>query len=225
VVAYNLIDFHHIRAILKTSQSDAVVLVTTFLATLFLKLEFAIYVGVILSLALYLNRTARPRVYSVVPNPNDPVRRMEIKTGLEECPQLRIVRIDGSLFFGAVNHVAETFRMFLQRDPGRNYMLIDGSGINFIDIAGAELLAQQARQLRKRGGGLYLCRVKEGVCGPLVKGGHLEEIGQDNVFMSKTNAIKAIFDRLDQDRCRACDKRIFRECATVQGPVPGEQAG
>ncbi len=225
VVAYNLIDFHHIRTILKASQSDAAVLVTTFLATLFLKLEFAIYLGVILSLALYLNRTARPRVYGVVPNPNDPVRRMEIKTGHAECPQLRIVRIDGSLFFGAVNHVAESFRMFLQRDPGRNYMLIDGSGINFIDVAGAELLAQQARLLRKRGGGLYLCRVKEGVCGPLVKGGHLEEIGKDRVFTSKTDAIRTIFDQLDRERCRACDKRIFRECATLEGPLAAAQTG
>lgn len=225
VVAYNLIDFHHIRTTLKVSQSDAVVLVTTFLATLFLKLEFAIYVGVILSLALYLNRTARPRVYSVVPNPNDPMRRMEIKTGLAECPQMRIVRIDGSLFFGAVNHVAESFRMFLQKDPERNYLLLDGSGINFIDVAGAELLSQQARQLRKRGGGLYLCKVKDGVCGPLVKGGHLEEIGRDNVFESKTDAVKAIFDRLDRDRCRVCDKRIFRECITVEGPANTQQAG
>ena len=225
VVAYNLIDFHHIRTTLKISQSDATVLVTTFLATLFLKLEFAIYVGVILSLALYLNRTARPRVYSVVPNPNNPLRRMEIKTGLAECPQMRIVRIDGSLFFGAVNHVAESFRMFLQKDPERNYLLLDGSGINFIDVAGAELLSQQARLLRKRGGGLYLCRVKDGVCGPLVKGGHLEEIGRDNVFESKTDAIRAIFERLDRDRCRACDKRIFRECSIIEDPANAARKG
>ena len=223
VVAYNLIDFHHIRTTLKISQSDATVLVTTFLATLFLKLEFAIYVGVILSLALYLNRTARPRVYSVVPNPTDPLRRMEIKTGLEECPQMRIVRIDGSLFFGAVNHVAETFRMFLHKDPDRSYLLVDGSGINFIDVAGAELLSQQARQLRKRGGGLYLCRVKDGVYGPLTKGGHIEEIGQENVFRSKTDAIRAIFDKLDRSRCRTCDKRIFSECSSVEGPEDAER--
>ena len=98
-------------------------------------------------------------------------------------------------------------------------MLIDGSGINFIDVAGADLLARQARTLHKRGGGLYLCKVKEGVMGPLVKGGHLEEIGRDHVFLSKTQAIKSIFERLDRDRCRACDKRIFHECATVEGPA------
>ena len=55
--------------------------------------------------------------------------------------------------------------------------------------------------------------------GRLAKGGHLEEVGRDNVFLSKTNAIKATCDRLDRDRCRACDKLIFRECATMQGPT------
>jgi len=91
-------------------------------------------------------------------------------------------------------------------------------GINFIDFAGAELLARQSRLLRRRGGSLYLCKVKEGVNGRLAKGGHLEEVGRDNVFLSKTNAIKAICDRFDRDRCRACDKPIFRECATMEGP-------
>jgi len=113
--------------------------------------------------------------------------------------------------------------MFLHKDPDRSYLLIDGSGINFIDVAGAELLSQQARQLRKRGGGLYLCRVKDGVYGPLTKGGHIEEIGQENVFRSKTDAIRAIFDKLDRSRCRTCDKRIFSECSSVEGPEDAER--
>jgi SulP family sulfate permease len=225
LVAFNLIDFHHIKGILKASQSDAAVLITTFLATLFLELEFAIYIGVILSLVLYLNRTSKPRVYSVVPQPDDPQRRMVVKTGLAECPQLRIIRIDGSLFFGAVNHVAETFHMFEHRDPERLHLLIVASGMNFIDVAGAELLVQQARRRRKRGGGLYLTKVKEGLCDSLRGGGYLKEIGDENVFLSKREAIAGIFAKLDRDRCRRCQARIFRECATIEGPAETVAAG
>jgi len=50
-------------------------------------------------------------------------------------------------------------------------------------------------------------------------------IGRDNVFASKTDAIKAIFDRLDRDRCRVCETRIFSECSTVEGPVNAERTG
>lgn len=216
LVAYNLIDFHHIKVIRKTNRSDATVLVVTFVATLFVELEFAIYVGVLLSLGLYLSRTAKPRVYTVAPNPDDPRHSMAIRTGLPECPQLRIIRIDGSLFFGAVNHVAETFHLFEHRDPQRTHMLIIASGINFIDSAGLELLAQQARRLRKLGGNLYLCDVKEGLCEPIRNGGYLEAIGPENIFRLKSDAISEIFSRLDLERCRACKTRIFYECRTVK---------
>ncbi len=223
LVAYNLIDFHHIRQVLRASQSDAAVLITTFLSTLFLELEFAIYIGVILSLVLYLNRTSKPRIYTVAPDPADGLRRMAVKTGLKECPQLRIIRIDGSLFFGAVNHVAGTFHMFEQRDSERRHLLIVASGINFMDVAGAELLIEEARRRRKHGGGLYLAKAKEGLCESLRKGGYLEEFGAENVFQSKGEAIAAIFEKLDRERCRRCDKRIFSECATVEFVgLPGE---
>ncbi len=46
LVAYNLIDFHHIKTILKSSRIETTVLLVTFFATLFLELEVAIYVGV-----------------------------------------------------------------------------------------------------------------------------------------------------------------------------------
>jgi sulfate permease, SulP family len=222
LVAYNLIDFHHIRQTLRASRPDAAVLITTFLATLFMELEFAIYVGVILSLVLYLNQTSKPRIYTVAPDPADALRRMAIKTpGLKECPQLQIIRVDGSLFFGAVNHVAGTFHMFESRDPERRHLLIVASGINFIDAAGAELLIQEARRRRKHGGGLYLTKAKEGLCESLRKGGYLEEFGAGNVFRSKGEAITTIFGKLDRERCRRCDKRIFGECAAVEfiGPA------
>jgi SulP family sulfate permease len=54
LVAYNLIDARHVVKIFKYSKSESAILITTFLATLFLELEFAIYLGVLLSLVLFL---------------------------------------------------------------------------------------------------------------------------------------------------------------------------
>jgi len=52
LVATRLVDLHHIRTIVLASKRETAVLATTFLATLFVKLEFAIYLGVLLSLVL-----------------------------------------------------------------------------------------------------------------------------------------------------------------------------
>ncbi len=215
LVAWGLIDFHHIKKIFQASNTDFAVLAVTFVATLTLELEFAILLGVILSLVIYLSRTSRPRVVSRVPDPKDPKRAFVTDSRLPECPQVKIVRIDGSLFFGAVSHVAETLREFRQRNPHQKHVLLIASGINFIDVAGAELLAQEAQNYRRLGGGLYFYRIKEGVCGPLRKGGYIKEIGDENMFDSKTEALTEIFEKLDKDICARCDERIFKECETV----------
>ena len=148
LVAWGLIDFHHIAKIIQTSRADTAILATTFFSTLFLELEFAILAGVILSLVLYLNRTSRPRILSRVPDPRTPDRKFTTDTSLPECPQLKIARIDGSLFFGAVSHVAESLRRFEAREPGQRHLAVVASGINFVDVAGAEFLAQEAQRRR-----------------------------------------------------------------------------
>lgn len=218
LVAWGLIDFHHIKKILETSRSETAIMGTTFFSALFLELEFAIFLGVILSLVVYLNRTSRPRIYARVPDPRLPKRKFNTDPTLPECPQLKIIRIDGSLFFGAVSHVRDTLRRIEENNPEQKHLAIVATGINFIDIAGAEFLAEEARKRREAGGGLYMIRVKEGVCEPFKRGGYLQEIGEENLFQGKTEALSAIFARLDREICKRCTARIFNECQAVPGP-------
>jgi SulP family sulfate permease len=216
LVAWGLIDFHHIRKIFRASHSDFAVMLVTFIATLTLELEFAILLGVILSLVIYLSRTSRPKVIVRAPDPTHPKRAFTTDSRLPECPQLKIVRIDGSLFFGAVNHVAETLRRYRELNPEQKRVLLVASGINFIDVAGAELLEQESKNYRRQGGALYFYQIKEAACQALHKGKYILELGDENMFDSKTEAITEIFSQLDKDICASCDKRIFREC----GPAP-----
>ncbi len=216
IVAYRLIDFHHIANILRTSKRETAVLLTTFFATLFVELEFAIYVGVMLSLVIYLMRTSRPGIVTRTPDPHSPGRHMVTDPKLPECPQLKIVRVDGSLFFGAVDHVQNQFQQFLMQNPGQKHLMIIGNGINFIDIAGAEMLVQEAKRRRNLGGGLYLSKVKEEACRILKRGGFVDHLGDEHIFVTKVDAIQSIFKRLDRSICERCDKRIFLECQQVE---------
>ena len=219
VVAWRLIDFHHIRTILATSKREAAVLLTTFFATLFVELEFAIYVGVLLSLVIYLMRTSRPGIVSRVPDPSTPSRHFVTHPSIPECPQFKIVRVDGSLFFGAVDHVQEKLHHFRLRNPRQKHLLMIGNGINFIDISGAELLAQEAKRRRELGGGLYLSKIKDEVCAILKRGGFADQFGRENIFITKRDAIEAVIHKLDLDICARCDKRIFVECQKLPSPA------
>ena len=220
VVAAGLVDLHHIRAIAKTSRPEAVVLAVTFVTTLVAELEFAIYVGVILSLVLYLNRTSHPRFITLVPDPGRNRKAFVniLKKPSPECPQLKIVRIDGSVFFGAVSHVVEMLDVITREDPEQAHLLIAGGGINFIDVAGCAMFAEEARRLRLEGRTLYLCSLKGEVLEVLKRGGCLERVGGENLFRSKSEAVRTlVLTRLDPERCRVCRVRIFNECTQMPG--------
>ena len=213
MVAYHLIDVHHIHTIIKTSKEETAVLLVTFLATLFLDLEFAIYAGVLLSLVLYLNRTAHPRIANLVPN-TDAIGPPLIEMA-SECQFLKVIRIDGPLFFGAVNHVSEYLYNIDKSQMRKRNVLILGCGINFIDVAGAELLAQEARRRRGQRGGLYLCEFQAQAYSILERGGYLDIIGKEHIFATQKEAIASIIPKADEMICRTCPKHLFKECPPI----------
>ncbi len=216
LVAYNLIDFHHIKEILKVSKTETAVLVVTFLSTLFLQLEFAIYIGVIFSLIFYLQRTSKPIIVEVAPD-SDSINKSFVnieRKAVPTCPQLKVLRIDGSLFFGAINHVATSLH---EASKGKQkHVLLIANGINFIDITGAELLVQETKRLRTLGGDLYISGLKKTGRKLLQKGNYWEDIGADHFFFSKADAIEKIYGALDRQICQSCEFRIFNECTQLE---------
>lgn len=211
LVAYGLIDFAHIRSILRTSRQETAVLVVTFAGTL-IDLEKGIVFGIMLSLMLYLSRTSRPELVPVVPDPEPDSFYFVPAEDRAECPQYTMLRIHGSLFFGAVNHVQGELHRIDERAPERRHVLLAARGMNFVDIAGAELLVQEARRRRAMGGGLYLYRVQPGVEELLEHGPYLESIGRENLFPTKSYPIETIYPQLDSEICRSCTARIFAQC-------------
>ena len=212
LVAYGLFDLYHIRNILRTSRQETVVLLATFVAAIFADLEFAIYAGVLLSLMLYLTRTSRPMILDVKPDPAPDSYHYTADSGLPDCPQLKMVRVNGSIFFGAVDHVQRELEEIDELNPRQKHVLIVASGINFIDVAGAEMLAAEARRRRRLGGGLYFYRLKDTPRALLERGGYMKDIGWENVFSVKTRAVAAIYPKLDTEICRNCRALIFQEC-------------
>ncbi len=216
LVAWRLINFSQIRRILTTDKNEGMVLLVTFFSTLFLELEFAILLGVILSLMIFLRKTSKPKLLPRVPNPGDRRRNFITGASLPECPQMKILRLDDSLYFGSVAHVGELLRLYREHYPDQSHLFLLTKGINQIDVAGAELLINETRERRKIGGDLYLYRLKDSATKVMNRGGYLDEIGQDNIFDSKSEAIVGIFDRLDRNICATCENRIFNECASLE---------
>jgi SulP family sulfate permease len=215
LVAYNLIDTHHIWSTLKFSASESAILLTTFFATLFLELEFAIYLGVLLSLIFFLAKTSTPHIPTLsfdgdINTANRKLVNIHIKP-VRQCPQLKIIRIDMSIYFGSINHIQNRIAGIVENERIYNILVV-ASGINFIDLAGVEALITENNRLKKLGGGLYFVNLKSPVYKFMAESGFIRKIGHDHFFDSKTEAIRAIRKRLDNSICGGCDAQIFAEC-------------
>lgn len=213
-VAWGLIDFKQIAHTLKASKRETSVLAVTFLSTLFLELELAIFAGVLLSLVLYLEKVSKPSIYRRVPDPRLPGRPFVTDASLPECPQFRVIRIDGSLFFGSVNRLKTAFEMFRNRNPEQKHLAIAAQGISVVDLEGGEALVEEARKRREIGGDLYLINVNRGLWEALENNGCLDQIDSRHFFEGKDIAVHAIYQKLDKSICANCDKRIFSECGS-----------
>lgn len=217
LVAWKLIDFKEIRHVLTSSASESVVLLATFFAVVAIDLEFAIYVGVLLSLSIFLRRSMRPGLPINVPNAKVRGRPFmsPILWNLPECPQAVFARLQGSLYFGAVEFVEKEFRRIEEERPGQKHFGLMLDGAVGVDLAGADLLIQEAKRREARGGHLYIGVRYPPIRRQLARFHVPREIGRKHIFRRKTEMLPKLVENLDPDVCANCTTRVFRECARM----------
>jgi SulP family sulfate permease len=215
VVAYQLIRVKDIRRALRATRSDAAVMVVTFLFTIFLNLEFSIYVGVLLSIGLHLAKTSHPRIYSVVP---------DLATGKmvghargQTCCQMDILQIEGSIFFGSATFVLEDCQRRLRHHPHVNHLLIRMHQVNTLDASGIHVLEILLESIRERGGGIYFAGVNQRVFDVLNNSGISKDIGHSHIRRTTRAAIRqAMRESFCPVICVACEAIVFRECPDLK---------
>lgn len=228
LVALTLLDMARWRQLFGLSRTDFGVALATMLATVTIRLEVAILLGMLLSLMSFLYRTSRPamrsmgfdgrgldRQFVVINTPDDPDEPPH--QTLPECPQLKLLRMEGEVYFGATQHVADILHALRSQPQPQKHLLVMAKSMNFIDLAGAELWEAELAARRAMGGNLYFHRPRPEVIRMWRKTGFTDVLGPEHQFLDKATAISTIFSKLDPEICRHCTARIFRECKTAPG--------
>lgn len=223
-VAYRLVDVAAIRRIVSTSRSEAIITGVTFAAGLFVNLEFAVYGGVIVSLLIFLSRSAKPTLSVSAPDGGKPHRpfRNAVIYDLPECPQAAFVRLDGALYFGSVDYLERMLERLSWERPRQRKLVLILRGVGDIDMPGAELIIAEAKRRRALGGDLYLVARFRPLLQTLERFHVIEALGPDNVCETKDMAITRIVDGVDRDICATCQSRIFRECPRAAAEQPAD---
>jgi sulfate permease, SulP family len=229
LVGWALLDFVRWRELLRLSRAEFFVAATTLVATLTIRLEMAILLGTLLSLLAFLLRTARPAMRTMGFDSSAPERQFVVLDShgehkqLPECPQLKLLRMEGEVYFGACTHVSDTLQALRSAPQPQKHLLVMGKSMNFIDLAGAKLWEAELSARRAMGGDLYFHRPRPEVLRMWQTTGFTRLLGPEHQFPDKRTAIATIFDKLDPEVCRTCQARVFWECQRLpppSGPAP-----
>ncbi len=214
VTAFGMVDRREMKKILYTSRGDSSVMISTMFATVLLPLEFAVLAGMLVSFARYLIKTSTPTVEAVVPDLS--FLRFELPGRRAVCPQLGIIRVEGSLYFGAVHHVEKMIHQNQEANPRQKFLLLRLQMVDHCDVSGIHMLGGVVASYRRRGGDVFLDGVRPKVIDMMHLYGFDEVLGYRNI-LNEEDTISYLFHKLlHPGFCvYECQERVFAECQAL----------
>jgi SulP family sulfate permease len=177
--AAGLLNSTHLRIALRATGSDAIVFLTTFIASLMVPLHVAIFLGVGVSIVLYLRKAARPTLVEYAFNQEGNLAAAGHDG--RQNPSISIVHVEGELFFGA----AELFRTQIQRtcaDPNLRIIILRLKNARHLDATSVMALDELVRVMRASGRDLIVSGASAEVIRVLQDSGVNVSIGDENIF-------------------------------------------
>ncbi len=184
--AISLYDKKLLRICFRSTKGDATVLLITFVSALLLPLHIAIFIGVIVSVSLFLRKAARPELVEYTFDDAGTLR--ELDKGENRLPQISIVHVEGDLFFGA----ADLFRRQIARiaeDPSLAVVVLRMRNARNLDATSVCALEELIRFIREKGRHIIISGAGRKVFRILKKSGVIDvlqegcEKGERNIFL------------------------------------------
>ncbi|MEM9015441.1 MAG: SulP family inorganic anion transporter [Verrucomicrobiota bacterium] len=211
-IATSVVNRHHIRISLYATPADAAVLITTFVAALLMPLNVAIFLGVGISIMLYLRAASRPYLTEYEFSEQGELREAGEKR-VRPMPAISIVHVEGDLFFGA----SELFRTQIQKtslDPALRVIILRLKNARHLDATSVVALEEMIQFLNANERFVIISGASKEVYRVLKNAGTVDVIGRENIFLnnprnpnlSTRNALKRAQELLGTTEA---DIRIF----------------
>lgn len=186
VVAWNMADWHSFSHLCKTApKSDVIVLITTFLLTVFFDLVVAIEVGVVLAALLFMKRmaeTADVKTWKYIDEPD--VTPGEAEKMRDIPHSIRVLEINGPMFFAAADEI-----LHIGIDKATKVIVIRMRSVPAIDASAMRSLRDFADRARKKNIALIFSHVNEQPMSVMKKDQFVEYIGEENFLPNIVEAL------------------------------------
>jgi SulP family sulfate permease len=185
VVAVRLVNVQQIAIARRATRSDAVVFWCTLMAALFLRLDTAIYIGVGVSLIMFMRKASTPSLVEYTFTDTGQLAQLENKQQRAN-PAISIVHVEGELFFGAADLFQEQVRYLADEDSIR-VVILRMKNARHLDATSVLSLLQLHDYLRGSGRHLIVSGVSAEVERVLRNSGADRQIGPENIFPAEAN--------------------------------------
>jgi SulP family sulfate permease len=220
VVAVDLVDVKKIRAILSGDVGDKVAFLATLVGTWVLSLDQAIYLGVGLSLMLFLQKARNLVVKEMVLDEKG--RFTEItQDGSHKADVIRVLHIEGSLFFGAANELRDAIDDVLAHDAVK-VLIIRLKRTRGLDYTTATVLEAAHQRMVQQGRHLYLVGLRPDTLKLLERVGVADALGRDHLyptrpglFLAMDNALRDAVEIVGEEACSEALTTYLRQRSAV----------
>jgi SulP family sulfate permease len=191
VAVFGLVNVREAVFLWRANNLDFWLLLATFVATLFMGIEYGIITGVGLSLIVLIYRTSRPYVVELgkVPNSNF-YRNKDRFSDVIIDDEVLVFRFDAQLFYANSSYFRDRLDALVETKKGKlKLIVLDGESINRVDSTGVEMLKERIRYYQKRNVLFYLAGIKGPVRDALFKSKILDLIDINHFFMRVNGAV------------------------------------
>ena len=193
VAVVGMIHFQPFKHAWKVNPHDAVVALTVFIGTLAFAphLEWGIFMGVALSIGLYIYRTMQPH-FAEVSMDEDGTYRDAHLFGMQTSQTLALFRYDGDLYFANAGYLEKRLLNAVADKPKLKVLILDLEAVDQIDVTGEEMLKHMSEHLGEAGIEFFITRPKFKVSDTLKRSGLYDEIGAEHFFSLRKAALDVI---------------------------------
>lgn len=217
VVAWNMSERRVFYHLLKTKTEDSLVLVITFLLTVFVNLTVAVEVGLLLAIVLFVKRMSESSITErALPNPKTKNEKIESQmiSDIHDCPQISIYNVEGPLFFGAAQAFEQSIMNTINFKP--RVLLLRMGKVPVMDTTGESYLSSIVKDFSKHGI-VLISGINPQPKKLLMKTALYDYIGDVHFFEHTGDAITFALKQLDLNKCLGCKHFAFRECTVLSG--------
>ncbi len=184
VVAIHMVNRHRLALAMRAGLESRVVLLVTLLATILIpRIDFAIYLGVGISLIFFIKHSAEARITLLVRDggrfrevPEEDIEDLKLKD------QIVVINVIGAMYFGSMDGHQRQIRRIYRQHP--RAVVLRLRRVSNIDSSGLEMLEKLHAALERHHIPVTLCGVDDALYRTLEKAGFIEKIGKQRVVQS-----------------------------------------